>query len=316
MTTADQTKLRTGLILGVGAYLSWGLLPLYLRLLGNVPSLQLLSHRVVWSVLFLLFLVVITKQVRPILAAARGRTLLLLMASALMIAINWLVYIWSVQNAHVIEASLGYFINPLVNVAFGTLLLGEKLRRWQGIAIGIAATGVVALAIIEGGAIWISLTLAASFSIYGLIRKIAAIDALGGLTVETVLLAPFLLGYLLIEGSAGRGSFGQGGATDWLLILSGIITALPLLMFAASARRLRYTTIGLLQFMSPSIQFGLAVLVFGEPLRIDQAATFVLIWAGCALYAWDSVRASRAATAAPVNAPVTAVPLTTKAVPE
>ncbi|OYY64080.1 EamA family transporter [Sphingomonas sp. 28-62-11] len=312
MTTADQTKLRSGLILGVGAYLSWGLLPLYLRLLGNVPSLQLLSHRVVWSVLFLLFLVVITKQVRPILAAARGRTLLLLMASALMIAVNWLVYIWSVQNAHVIEASLGYFINPLVNVAFGTLLLGERLRRWQGIAIGIAATGVVALAIIEGGAIWISLTLAASFSIYGLIRKVAAIDALGGLTVETVLLAPFLLGYLLIEGSAGRGSFGEGGATDWLLILSGIITALPLLMFAASARRLRYTTIGLLQFMSPSIQFGLAVLVFGEPLRADQAATFVLIWAGCALYAWDSVGASRADAAMPTAV----VPLTTKAVTE
>lgn len=312
MTTPEQSKLRTGLILGVGAYLSWGLLPLYLRLLGDVPAMQLLSHRVVWSVVFLLVLVVITKQARPILAAARGRTLLLLMASALMIAINWLVYIWSVQNAHVIEASLGYFINPLVNVAFGTLLLGEKLRRWQGIAIGIAAAGVVALAIIEGGAIWISLALAASFSIYGLIRKVAAIDALGGLTVETVLLAPFLLGYLLIEGSAGRGSFGAGGATDWLLILSGIITALPLLMFAASARRLRYTTIGLLQFMSPSIQFGLAVLAFGEPLRTDQAATFVLIWSGCALYAWDSVRASRAETAIPV----TAVPLTTKAVPE
>lgn len=312
MTTPDQSKLRAGLILGVGAYLSWGLLPLYLRLLKDVPAMQLFSHRVVWSVVFLLVLVVITKQAKPILAAARGRTLLLLMASALMIAINWLVYIWSVQNAHVIEASLGYFINPLVNVAFGTLLLGEKLRRWQGIAIGIAATGVVVLAIIEGGAIWISLALAASFSIYGLIRKVAAIDALGGLTVETMLLAPFLLGYLLYEGSAGRGSFGHGGATDWLLILSGIITALPLLMFAASARRLRYTTIGLLQFMSPSIQFGLAVLVFGEPLRNDQAATFVLIWAGCALYAWDSVRASRAEA----GIPVTAVPLTTKAVPE
>jgi len=229
MTGADQSKLRTGLVLGVGAYLSWGLLPLYLRLLQGVPAIQLLSHRVVWSVLFLLFLVVITKQARPILAAARGRTLLLLGASALMIAVNWLVYIWSVQNAHVIEASLGYFMSPLVNVAFGVALLGEKLRRWQGIAIGIAAIGVVALAIIEGGAIWISLVLAASFSIYGLIRKVAAIDALGGLTVETVLLAPFLLGYLLIEANAGRGSFGQSGAIDWLLILSGGAAAILLL---------------------------------------------------------------------------------------
>jgi chloramphenicol-sensitive protein RarD len=303
MTEADQSKLRNGLILGVGAYLSWGILPLYLRLLRDVPAMQLLAHRVVWSVLFLLVVVIVTKQAKSILAAARGRTLLLLVASALMIGINWLVYIWSVQNAHVIEASLGYFMNPLVNVAFGVALLGEKLRRWQGIAIGIAAIGVVALAIIEGGAIWISLVLAASFSIYGLIRKVAAIDALGGLTVETVLLAPFLLGYLLIEGSAGRGSFGQSSATDWLLILSGVITAMPLLMFAASARRLRYTTIGLLQFMSPSLQFGLAVLVFGEPLRPEQAATFVLIWVGCGLYAWDSLRAGRREVIAPAVLP-------------
>lgn len=310
MTTPDQTKLRTGLILGVGAYLSWGLLPLYLRLLRDVPAMQLFSHRVVWSVVFLLVLVVITKQAKPILAAARGRTLLLLMASALMIAINWIVYIWSVQNAHVIEASLGYFMNPLVNVAFGTLLLGERLRRWQGIAIGLAGVGVGALAIIEGGAIWISLVLAISFSIYGLIRKVAAIDSLGGLTVETVLLAPFLLGYLIFQGNAGHSSFGQDRTTDLLLIFAGVITALPLLMFAASARRLRYTTIGLLQFMSPSIQFGLAVFVFGEPLRPAQAATFVLIWAGCALYAWDSLRAARHDASTPAVLP------TAKAVPK
>ncbi len=309
MTVENQHTLRTGLILAVGAYASWGLLPLYLRLLRGVPALQLLAHRVLWSVLLLTVIVIATKQARPILAAARGRTLLLLMASALMIAVNWIVYIWSVQNAHVIEASLGYFMNPLVNVAFGVTLLGEKLRRWQGVAIGIAALGVAVLALIEGGAIWISLALAISFSIYGLIRKVAAIDALGGLTVETLLLAPFLLIYLLVEGSAGRGSFGGGGATDWLLILSGVVTALPLLMFAASARRLRYTTIGLLQFMSPSIQFGLAVFVFGEPLRVEQAVTFILIWTGCALFAWDSVRAARADAAIPV-------PLTIKAVPE
>ena len=292
MTGENQHTLRTGLILAVGAYASWGLLPLYLRLLRGVPALQLLSHRVLWSVVLLVVIVLVTKQVRPILAAARGRTLLLLMASSLLIAVNWIVYIWSVQNAHVIEASLGYFMNPLVNVAFGVALLGEKLRRWQGVAIGIAALGVVALAVVEGGAIWISLVLAASFSTYGLIRKVVPIDALGGLTVETVLLAPFLLVFLLIESTAGRGSFGQSGGTDALLILSGVVTAMPLLMFAAAARRLRYTTIGLLQFMSPSLQFAQAVFLFGEPLRPVQAATFVLIWAGCALYAWDSLRAA------------------------
>lgn len=292
MTGENQHTLRTGLILAVGAYASWGLLPLYLRLLRGVPALQLLSHRVLWSVLLLVVIVIATKQVRPILAAARGRTLLLLMASSLLIAVNWIVYIWSVQNAHVIEASLGYFMNPLVNVAFGVALLGEKLRRWQGVAIGIAALGVVALAVVEGGAIWISLVLAASFSTYGLIRKVVPIDALGGLTVETVLLAPFLLAFLLVESAAGRGSFGQSGGTDALLILSGVVTAMPLLMFAAAARRLRYTTIGLLQFMSPSLQFAQAVFLFDEPLRPVQAATFALIWAGCGLYAWDSLRAA------------------------
>lgn len=292
MTGENQHTLRTGLILAVGAYASWGLLPLYLRLLRGVPALQLLSHRVLWSVVLLVVIVIATKQVRPILAAARGRTLLLLMASSLLIAVNWIVYIWSVQNAHVIEASLGYFMNPLVNVAFGVALLGEKLRRWQGVAIGIAALGVVALAVVEGGAIWISLVLAASFSTYGLIRKVVPIDALGGLTVETVLLAPFLLAFLLVESAAGRGSFGQSGGTDALLILSGVVTAMPLLMFAAAARRLRYTTIGLLQFMSPSLQFAQAVFLFDEPLRPVQAATFALIWAGCGLYAWDSLRAA------------------------
>lgn len=292
MTGENQHTLRTGLILAVGAYASWGLLPLYLRLLRGVPALQLLSHRVLWSVVLLVVIVIATKQVRPILAAARGRTLLLLMASSLLIAVNWIVYIWSVQNAHVIEASLGYFMNPLVNVAFGVALLGENLRRWQGVAIGIAALGVVALAVVEGGAIWISLVLAASFSTYGLIRKVVPIDALGGLTVETVLLAPFLLAFLLVESAAGRGSFGQSGGTDALLILSGVVTAMPLLMFAAAARRLRYTTIGLLQFMSPSLQFAQAVFLFGEALRPVQAATFALIWAGCALYAWDSLRAA------------------------
>lgn len=292
MTGENQHTLRTGLILAVGAYASWGLLPLYLRLLRGVPALQLLSHRVLWSVVLLVVIVIATKQVRPILAAARGRTLLLLMASSLLIAVNWIVYIWSVQNAHVIEASLGYFMNPLVNVAFGVALLGENLRRWQGVAIGIAALGVVALAVVEGGAIWISLVLAASFSTYGLIRKVVPIDALGGLTVETVLLAPFLLAFLLVESAAGRGSFGQSGGTDALLILSGVVTAMPLLMFAAAARRLRYTTIGLLQFMSPSLQFAQAVFLFGEALRPVQAATFALIWAGCGLYAWDSLRAA------------------------
>ncbi|MBJ6123397.1 EamA family transporter RarD [Sphingomonas mollis] len=285
---------RKGLWLGVGAYVLWGLLPLYLKLLAGVPALQVLSHRVVWSLLLLAIAVVVLRKVPAIRAAARGRTLLLLMASAALIAINWLVYIWSVQHAHVLEASLGYFINPLVNVALGVAVLGERVSRVQKIAVGIAAAGVLALAVVGGGAIWISLALAASFGLYGLIRKVAKIDALGGLTVETMLLAPASLAVILYAGATGQGAFGETRSLDWLLILAGPATAAPLLLFAAAARRLRYATLGLLQYIAPTLQFAEAVLLFGEPLRAIHIVTFVAIWTGCALYAWDSWASSRA----------------------
>ncbi|KQU61575.1 hypothetical protein ASG67_16375 [Sphingomonas sp. Leaf339] len=286
---------RKGLWLGVGAYVLWGLLPLYLKLLGGVPALQVLSHRVVWSLLLLAIAVIVLRKVPAIRAAVRGRTLLLLMASAMLIAINWLVYIWSVQHAHVLEASLGYFINPLVNVALGVAVLGERVSRVQKIAVGIAAAGVLALAVVGGGAIGISLALAASFGLYGLIRKVAKIDALGGLTVETMLLAPASLAVILYASATGQGAFGETRSLDWLLILAGPATAAPLLLFAAAARRLRYATLGLLQYIAPTLQFAEAVLLFGEPLRAIHIVTFVAIWTGCALYAWDSWRGARAA---------------------
>lgn len=290
---------KGGLALAFGAYATWGVLPLYIYLLRHVPALQLLAHRVLWSVVLLVVVVVALKRGRAILAAARGRTLLMLIASSLLIAVNWIVYIWSVQHAHVLEASLGYFINPLVNVALGMAVLGERVRRVQGIAIGMAAVGVAILAVSGGGAIWISLTLALSFGLYGLVRKTVAIDALGGLTVETVLLAPLCLAWLLHAGAVGEGVWGQTLELDLMLILAGAVTAAPLLMFAAAARRMPFSTLGLLQYLAPSIQFLLAVLVFGEAFHSELIVTFVLIWAGCALYAWDSVRAHRAAAALP-----------------
>ena len=285
--------LRTGLILGVGAYVSWGLLPLYLKLLHAVPSLQVLSHRVVWSLLLLAVVVVALRRVRAIRAAARGRTLSLLCASAALIAVNWLVYIWAVQHAHVLEASLGYFINPLVNVALGVVVLGERVSRVQWVAVAIAAAGVIVLAINGGGQLWISIALALSFGFYGLVRKVAAIDALGGLTVETLLLGPVALGVIWWAGAHGQGAWGHDARLDTLLVLAGAVTAAPLLMFAAAARRLRYATIGLLQYLAPTLQFLQAVLLFGEPLRPVHFVTFALIWTGCALYALDSVRAAR-----------------------
>jgi chloramphenicol-sensitive protein RarD len=286
---------RASLLLGIAAYSLWGVLPLYLHLLQAVPALQVLSHRVVWSLLLLAVIVVALRRVRSIAAAGRGRTLLFLLGSATLIAINWLVYIWSVQNNHVLDASLGYFINPLVNVALGVMVLGERLRRWQGIAIGLAAIGVLLLTLHGGGALWIPLALALSFGGYGLLRKVAAIDALGGLTVETLLLGAPALAVLLWANHTGTAAFGSSTRIDLLLIAAGAVTATPLLLFAAAAKRLPYTTMGLLQYIAPTLQFLEAVLLFGERVKPVHVATFALIWSGCALYAWDSLRAYRAA---------------------
>ncbi|MET0307280.1 MAG: EamA family transporter RarD [Sphingomonas sp.] len=294
MTRSTHPDAR-GLALGISAYALWGVLPLYLHLLKDVPALQVLAHRVLWSLLLLAVIVAVLRKGSAILAAARqGRTLLLLTASALLIGVNWAVYIWAVQTDHVLEASLGYFINPLVNVALGVAVLGERVRRIQGVAIAIAAIGVLVLAFDGAGSLWIPLTLAASFGLYGLVRKIAAIDALGGLTVETLLLAPVCAAWLAYAASTGEGAFGHSRHLDTLLVLAGAVTATPLLLFAAAARRMPYATLGLLQYIAPSLQFLEAVLLFGEPVHTVHLVTFALIWSGCALYAWDSVRAFRA----------------------
>ncbi|HEU0045838.1 EamA family transporter RarD [Sphingomonas sp.] len=289
MTSAST---KTGLLQGIAAYLIWGLLPLYFQLLREVPAAQVVGHRVLWSVLLLIGLVVTLGRVAAIRAAANRRTLLLLGVSALLISINWIVYVWAVANAHVLEASLGYFINPLVNVALGAAVLRERVRPVQMAAVGLAAAGVLAMAT-GGGALWISLTLALSFGSYGLIRKVVAIDALGGLTIETLLLAPFAAAVLAWSWTNGAAAWGESWATDVLLAVAGVITAVPLLLFASAARRLRYATLGLLQYLAPSLVFLQAVFLFGEPLRTVHLVTFGLIWAGCAVYAWDSVRAAR-----------------------
>ena len=288
-----MTNTAKGLWLATGAYVLWGLLPIYFKLLHGVPAPQILAHRILWSLILLIGLVVSFRRVAAIRAAARGRTLALLCGSATLIAVNWLVYIWSVENAHVIEASLGYFINPLVNVALGMAVLGERVGRVQLVAVGIAAIGVVVMAVAGGGSVWISLVLAFSFGFYGLIRKVAAIDALGGLTVETLLLAGPALAMIGWAQASGEGAFGQDTRLDLLLVAAGAITATPLLLFAAAAKKLRYATLGLLQYIAPTLQLGQAVLLFGEPLRSYHIAAFALIWAGCALYALASLRAAR-----------------------
>lgn len=288
----DARETRSGLLYGIAAYLIWGLLPLYLKLLRAVPAAQVLGHRILWSLALLIVVVLALRRAGAIRAAARGRVLGLLCGSALLISVNWLVYIWAVANEHVLEASLGYFINPLVNVALGVAVLRERVRPVQRWAIGLAAAGVLAMAL-GGGALWLSLTLAVSFGLYGLIRKVVAIDALGGLTIETLILAPFAAGALALADAGGTAAWGASVRMDLLLAFTGVATAVPLLLFASAARRLRYATVGLLQYIAPSLVFVEAVLLFGEPLRPVHVATFGLIWAGCALYAWDSLRAAR-----------------------
>ena len=283
-----------GILIGVGAYVIWGLLPLYFKLLGMVPATQVLAHRILWSVLLLAVVVLLLKRGGAIRAAARGRTVLLLMATAFLVAVNWLVYIWAVQHGHVLEASLGYFINPLVNVALGVAVLGEKVRRVQWAAVALAGLGVAIMAASGGGAIWISLVLALSFGTYGLLRKIAAIDALGGLFVETLLLAPFAIAVLMLASAQGDAAFGHERGLDALLVLAGAVTAIPLLMFAIAARRMPYTALGLLQYIAPTLQFAEAVLLFGEPLHPSNMLSFALIWVGLAIYAADGLRAARA----------------------
>ncbi len=285
---------RGGLLLGLGAYAMWGVLPLYFRWLGGVPALEVLAHRVVWSLALLVVVVTAMRRWTAIRAAVTARTLAMLAVSALLIGTNWLIYIWAVNNHQTLAASLGYFINPLVNVALGVAVLGERLRRWQGVAIAIASIGVLAMALGAIDTLWISLTLALSFGFYGLVRKTVAIDSLGGLLIETALLTPPSLIYLVIVAQGGGGAFGGAALLNAKLVLLGAVTAAPLLMFAAAARRLPYSSLALLQYLAPTLQFIVAVAVFGEALRPLHFLVFGLIWAGCALFAWDSVRAARA----------------------
>lgn len=283
-----MTETQRGLAAGAGAYLIWGLLPLYLKLLQPVPAGEVLAHRICWSLLVLAALLAATCGWPRLWAAlADRRVLLLLLASSICIAINWLVYTWAVLNGHVLDTSLGYFINPLVSVLFGVALLGERLNRQQQLAVALAAIGVAVQTIGHGTLPLISLGLAFSFGTYGLIRKQVAVDAATGLTVETLVLAPLAAGYLL---SRPQGPFGWPDHLLWLLAAGGLLTAIPLLLFGLAARRLKLSTLGLMQYLAPSMVFGEAMLLFGEPLDAIQLAAFACIWAGLALYSHSLMR--------------------------
>ncbi|MCE0731725.1 EamA family transporter RarD [Halomonas sp. G15] len=286
--TAD-TQARQGVMFGLAAYTMWGCFPLFFALFEGVPAFEILIHRVLWSCLFLVCLVTLLGRWAPIREAlGQPRRLGRVLGCALLIALNWGLYIYSVETRHVLQASLGYFMTPLVNVALGMLVLRETMYRLQAVAVALAALAIVLQLVMLGELPWISLALAFSFGTYGLLRKQVPLDGLSGLFVETLLLLPLgllALGWLT---QADLSHFLGDTRTTLLLIASGVITALPLLAFAGAARRLRLATLGFLMYLNPTIQFLIALLVFGEALSGAQLITFVLIWTGLALYSWSA----------------------------
>ena len=298
--------MNKGILYGLGAYGLWGILPIYWKLLVGIPPLEILAHRVVWGLLTLLCLLAYKQrwlwltQVRQ-----NRRTLLTFIATAVLLAANWFVYIWAVNAGFIVEASLGYFINPLVNVLFGALFLGERLRSWQKVAITLALSGVLWLTFSYGALPWISLSLALTFGLYGLLRKTAQLNALEGLSLEMILLFLPALAYLVYLLSSGE--FAMGHVPFWqniLLLLTGLVTAIPLLLFAMTARRVTLTTLGILQYLAPTLQFLIGVFIYNEPFAASRLVGFVLIWLALALYTTEGIRFGRqqaALTAAPLN---------------
>lgn len=292
---------RVALAQAIGAYSVWGFLPVYFNQLKAVPPDEVVAHRIIWSVLLLAVMLAFRRRIPALIEALTTRRMILpMVASALLIAANWLIYIWAVTNGHIAAASLGYFLNPLLNVLLGYLFLKERLTRWQWIAVALAGVGVAILATGALQALWISLSLALTFGVYGLVRKTAPVGPMVGLASETIILLPVALIALTWWTSAGRGHFGTlGPGVDALLIAGGVVTAVPLLLFASAARRMKYATIGLIQYIGPTIQFLLAIFVYNEALTTTHLITFPLIWAGLVLYSWDAWRQSRLAYETP-----------------
>ena len=294
---ADQkhSKIRSDSISGViyagSAFIIWGLGPIYWKALRGIPSPEIIVHRVIWSSLLLLALIGLGRFWNEFATALKDiRVLLALLSTAVILALNWLLYVWAVNNDHMLQGSLGYYINPLVNVVFGVLFLKERLRRAQILAVLLAALAVVYLTVSYGEFPWIALALASSFGLYGLIRKIAPVGALVGLSIETLLLVAPAAIYLVYLGMNGSASFLGGSLrTDFLLVGTAVLTAVPLTCFTAGARRINLSTVGLLQYIAPTGMFLLAVFYYHEPFSMTQVWTFIMIWLALIIYSTDSV---------------------------
>lgn len=291
---------RAGFLYGLAAYGLWGVMPIYFKWLQAVPSIDIVAHRVVWSLAALVIFATLARVWGQVRVAIRNRKMLaILFLTSLLIGTNWLLYVYAINSGHILAGSLGYYLNPLANILLGRFILKERLTPMQWIAVAIAAGGIAVLAAGALGTLWLSLTLCFSFATYGLLRKIVAVDSLAGLTVETMVLFPVALLWLLLGGAEGRPFLGAGGTETGLLVAAGIVTTVPLLCFTAAARRLAYSTVGMLQFIAPTLQFALAVAVYGEAFTRAHAIAFGCIWTALFLYVTSMVRSLRARREAP-----------------
>ena len=285
---------RGGFPLGLAAYALWGVLPIYFKAIAAVPAVDIVAHRVLWSLPFLAVLIAVAGGWGKVRAAiSRPRTLAMLVLTALLIGGNWLLYVVAVTSGHILAASFGYYLNPLANVLLGRFVLGERLSRLQWAAVAIAAAGISVLAAGALGQLWISLTLCITFALYGLLRKVVEADAVTGLAIETAILFPFALAWLGWLALAGQPVMGFTNVQSALLLLAGIVSTTPLLLFTAAARRLPYSTLGMLQFLAPTLQFLIAVLLYGERFTLAHAIAFPAIWTALVLYVIAMLRAPR-----------------------
>ncbi len=282
---SQHTEAQIGIGYALLAFSSWGFLPIYWKLLDTIPSLEILAHRMVWSVLFLLGLLAIQKRLGEFQDLLKTpKYICVLLGTAMLLGINWFVYIYGVNTNQIVETSLGYFINPLFNVLLGTIFLKERLNYWQSLALGMATLGVLNFLWDFNSLPWIALSLALTFSFYGLLRKMMPVKPLVGLLVETVLLSPFAVVMIVIWNLEGKGNIGGEWSNVILLVGAGVVTSLPLLWFTNAGKRLRYTTLGFIHYMTPSIQLVIGVYLYNEPFTSTHAVTFGLIWTGLIIY--------------------------------
>ncbi|MBG22099.1 MAG: protein RarD [Idiomarinaceae bacterium] len=289
--TDDAKRSRQGVLFAIAAYTMWGVAPIYFKLLQQVPALEILAHRIIWSFILVLLLIVGLRRwqrIKPV--VTNKKQMLRLTIATFLLGGNWFLFIWAINNDHILDASLGYYINPLLNVAIGMVVFAERMRRMQLVAIALAVIGVLIQVISFGSVPWVALALACSFATYGAIRKRLPVDSMTGLWLETTILLPFMLIYVFFFANSGASDMTSNTwQLNLLLIAAGIVTTAPLLCFTAAAQRIRYATLGFFQYIGPSLMFILAVWVYGEPLAADKLVTFAIIWAALALYSLDTL---------------------------